>query len=129
MKRIFGIFSLLIYLFSINSLVHSSTMGFFDSHTNNSHCGSDNSSTTEQNNDKEHCFVSVTSNDFSCISQKEIKLGIFQNYLTDIISSNYNFQILNKLNFIANKIVNPPGKYYQKYLAFSDLFGVIVKLS
>lgn len=129
MKRIFWIFSLLIYLFSINSLVHSSTMWFFDSHTNNSHCWSDNSSTTEQNNDKEHCFVSVTSNDFSCISQKEIKLWIFQNYLTDIISSNYNFQILNKLNFIANKIVNPPGKYYQKYLAFSDLFGVIVKLS
>jgi len=129
MKKLFWIFSLLIYLFSINSLVHSSTMWFLNSYTNNSHCWSDDSSTTKQNSNKEHCFISVTSSDFSFIVQKESKLWIFQNYLTDIISYNYNFQILNKLNFIANKIVNPPGKYYQKYLAFSDLFGIIVKLS
>ncbi len=129
MKKIFWIISLLVYLFSINSLVHASTMGFFDSHTNNSHCWFDHSSTTKQNNNKEHCFVSVTSNDFSSVSQKEIKLWTFQNHFTDIISYRYNFQIFNKIHFVINKIVDPPGKYHQKYLAFSNLFGIIVNLS
>lgn len=128
MKKLFWIISTLVYLFSINSLVHANIMWFFDTHTNNIHCWSSNSDTT-QNDNKEHCFVSVTSNDFSPIINQEIKSWIFQNPITDIVSYKYNFQIFDKSFFVIHKVVDPPGKLYQKYLTFSDLFGVIVKLS
>ncbi|EKD25568.1 MAG: hypothetical protein ACD_80C00016G0005 [uncultured bacterium (gcode 4)] len=129
MKKILSIVALIVYILSINTLVHASTMGFF-SHTSNGmnmdHCQSHTQSSTDKTQSIDCCELAL-SNEYS---NTQILLECNE-YLPHIIP---NFDFLakdsNTPNIFTPQVAWSPWRNPNiKYHKFSDLFGIIVNLS
>lgn len=127
MKKFLSITMLIIYIFSINTLVHASTMGFF-SHNNNEiwHCSNHQQSQKNKTQNVDCCEIAF-SNQYS---DTQIQLEYPGLQAHSIPSINH---------LIKNIYTYAPSLSYKewppwrnpdiKYNKFSDLFGSIVNLS
>lgn len=83
MKRILSIVALMVYIFSINTLVHANSMGFFSHMSNNmnmDHCHSHTQSSTDTTQNMNCCEFAI-SNEYS---NTQILLE-YNNYPLDIV--------------------------------------------
>lgn len=127
MKKILSIVALIIYLFSINTLVHASTMGFFShNETSPSHCHTHQQSSTDKKQDISCCEF-VFSNEYS---DTQIQLE-YTNYLPHKLPTfNYLEKDAYTPNIYTQNVTWSPWRNPDiKYQKFSDLFGSIVSLS
>jgi len=119
----------MVYIFSINTLVHASTMGIF-SHTNNEtemwHCHAHQQASTSKTQSIDCCELAF-SNQYS---NTQIQLE-YADYLPHTIPTfNYFIKDLYIPNIDIQKIAWSPWRNPDiKYQKFSDLFGSIVNLS
>lgn len=129
MKRILSIIALMVYIFSINTLVHASTMGVF-SHTNKEmemwHCHENNQSTKDKTHSISCCELTVSSEYSNTQIQWE--------YIAHIqsIVPKFNYLIKNAYTISTHReyVTWSPWRNPDiKYQKFSDLFGNIVSLS
>lgn len=135
MKKLIWLTFTLIYLFTSSSLVHASTMWFFDmSHNTNhiiTHCHWDTWSTApKQTKQNMGCCELFSSNQYS-----ETKIDftdsikIFQNN-NDLAQLIYSIHLAPQIIFKHPIAFSPWGQTsWWKYHKFSDLFGIIVNLS
>lgn len=129
MKKFFSIVALMVYIVSINTLVHASTMGIF-SHTNNGmemwHCQTHQQSSTDKTQSIDCCELAF-SNQYT---STQIQVEYIQ-HLTNIVPT-FNYLIKDPYTPSTYKqyIAWSPWRNTDiKYNKFSDLFGIIVQLS
>lgn len=129
MKKIISIAAIIFYIFSTNTLVHASTMGFF-SHTNNGietwHCTTHTQSTQNKNPNISCCEFALSSEYSNTQIQWE--------YIDDLPHIIPNFDFLIKDHYLpliyTEDVVWSPWRNPDiKYQKFSDLFGSIVSLT
>jgi hypothetical protein len=129
MKKILSIIALMVYLFSINTLVHASTMGIF-AHNHNDmemwHCHTQQQSSTTKTQNIDCCELAL-SNQYSNI---QIPLE-YTDYLSHTVpTSNYLIKDLYTPSVDTQEVAWSPWRNTDiKYNKFSDLFGIIVNLS
>ncbi|MFA6256272.1 MAG: hypothetical protein WC606_03740 [Candidatus Absconditabacterales bacterium] len=127
MKKIFSIIALIVYILSINTLLHASTMGFF-SHTRNEigQCHAHQQSSTNKTQSIDCCELAFS----SAYSNIQIQLE-YTDYLPHKMPT-FNY-LVKDLYTTKDKILTTvwsPGRNTNiKYNKFSDLFGIIVNLS
>lgn len=129
MKKTLWLLLILIYFFSINTLVHAKTMGIF-SHTNDEtniwHCHTQTQSASDTKKNVDCCEI-TTSNEYSNI-QLPYK---YKNY-TAQVTPHYNHLAKDPYtpnNYVLAVVWSPWRNTNIKYNKFSDLFGIIVHLS
>ena len=129
MKKLFSVMALMVYIFSINTLVHASTMGVF-SETNNRmemwHCHQSSQSTNNKTHSISCCELTVSS-EYSTI---QIPWEYIEHGSHILPTFNYldknAYTIHTQREYVARSPWWNPDIKYQK---FSDLFGSIVSLS
>ena len=127
MKKILSITMLIVYIFSINTLVHASTMGFF-SHTTNEtwHCHAHQQASTSKTQNIDCCELAFSS------EYSDTQIQLEYTVYTTHITPTYDYLIKSYLvpNTYKEYIAWSPWRNTNiKYNKFSDLFGSIVNLS
>lgn len=135
MKKLIWLTLTLLYLFTSSSLVHASTMWFFDvSHNSNhtiTHCHTDTWPTSDKQPEQNMgCCELFSSNQHSQIRlDLTDSIKLFQHH-DNQIQAIYNIQTSPQLVFKRPIIFSPWWQTsWWKYHKFSDLFGIIVQLS
>jgi len=129
MKKLFSIIALMLYILSINTLVHASTMGIF-SHANNEmemwHCQTHQQSSTDKTQNINCCELAFSSE----YSNTQIQVEYVQHLTNNIPTLNYLVKDPYKPSTYKQYIAWSPWRNTNiKYNKFSDLFGIIVQLS
>ena len=128
MKKIFALVALLVYMLNISSLVHASTMGFFqpNDHQAMGHCHEQSSPKQTPNMD---CCELVVSNQYS---QTDIKIKSVYKFLAFVVSP---VRIPTDIN-LDKTVVYTPVSFVRpwwdpniKYQKFSDLMWIVVDLA
>lgn len=133
MKKLLWIISLFVYLFSVSSLVHASTMGFFGNHQMSVvwSCHAlqqSNQGTKDQGKNTIDCCELIYSNQYSI---SELSFKNFQKKCFSFVvpSTNHFFAAQNILSYKPSIIQSPPWwKTDNKYNNFSDLAWIVVNL-
>ncbi|MCX6825269.1 MAG: hypothetical protein NTY80_03500 [candidate division SR1 bacterium] len=129
MKKILSILAIIVYIFSINTLVHASTMGAF-SHINENketdHCHAHEKGSQKKTQTMNCCEFAI-SNEYS---NTQIQLEYTQYTTNAVPTLNYFIKDTYSPSTHKKYIAWSPGRNTDiKYNKFSDLFGIIVQLS
>lgn len=137
MKKLFWLLLTFVYLITSSSLVHASTMWFFDmSHTSHhhkvSHCHTDNSSKSQKKSTQNmNCCELFSSNQYS---QAKLDLKTSKQYFHSFEiqkTKNNDIWLYGLSTLQTSDIWLSSSPWWQtaqgKYIRFSDLFGIIEK--